>query len=376
MIITCPSCFAKYQTPSGSIGANGRFVRCSSCDMQWTAYPGPGDELAAEAPTETSDEVSDEVAVSEIEGAAIDVTMREVGDAVRDAFGQYDLTVEDDADIFGSDGETEFVSSDNDGDDDGEPGDAEDANASALSQHAGAATAQEDISEQPDEEALIIDVNDDFDEDEDYMTRKRLQELDRDDRERGRRRRKFVTIGFGVWLLAVIGLFAALIFAKPAIVGKFAGMNQLYDFAAELGDYSRFGGDSDLSSFVEPKPIFLNIGQNGRPQSFAKGGDQWIELSGTIENVGEQSVRIESLIGVIRDSNLIPLLEWQFEPSSKLLGRGAILDYKAEYGPLPEGAGSLQIDVLLANGKRYGDIEAERVRAARSQASKAEDDAQ
>ena len=39
MIIICPNCESKFRTPKGAIGANGRFVRCSSCSHEWVAHP-------------------------------------------------------------------------------------------------------------------------------------------------------------------------------------------------------------------------------------------------------------------------------------------------------------------------------------------------
>lgn len=37
MIITCPACSARYQLPPGSIGPQGRTVRCTACGNRWVA---------------------------------------------------------------------------------------------------------------------------------------------------------------------------------------------------------------------------------------------------------------------------------------------------------------------------------------------------
>jgi predicted Zn finger-like uncharacterized protein len=39
MILTCPECASRYFVADGSIGADGRSVRCSSCGARWTARP-------------------------------------------------------------------------------------------------------------------------------------------------------------------------------------------------------------------------------------------------------------------------------------------------------------------------------------------------
>lgn len=41
MVITCPECGTSYRTDSGSIGSNGRTVRCAKCKETWFV-PSPG----------------------------------------------------------------------------------------------------------------------------------------------------------------------------------------------------------------------------------------------------------------------------------------------------------------------------------------------
>lgn len=52
MILTCPACTMRYLVSEGSIGPNGRRVRCANCGHQWTQEPEEGldEALFGEAP--------------------------------------------------------------------------------------------------------------------------------------------------------------------------------------------------------------------------------------------------------------------------------------------------------------------------------------
>ncbi|MDT0575316.1 zinc-ribbon domain-containing protein [Croceicoccus sp. F390] len=48
MIITCPSCDARYNVPDDAINAKGRSVRCAKCDTRWfVTAPEPEHDIAA-----------------------------------------------------------------------------------------------------------------------------------------------------------------------------------------------------------------------------------------------------------------------------------------------------------------------------------------
>lgn len=46
MVITCPECGTSYRADSGSIGANGRTVRCAKCRETWFVPAGAADAVA------------------------------------------------------------------------------------------------------------------------------------------------------------------------------------------------------------------------------------------------------------------------------------------------------------------------------------------
>jgi len=41
MIITCENCDSSFRVPKDAIGANGRLVKCTSCDYEWLVKPEP-----------------------------------------------------------------------------------------------------------------------------------------------------------------------------------------------------------------------------------------------------------------------------------------------------------------------------------------------
>ncbi len=49
MILTCPSCQSRFRVPDGSLGTEGRRVRCGDCRHVWHAMPEPADSPSPEA---------------------------------------------------------------------------------------------------------------------------------------------------------------------------------------------------------------------------------------------------------------------------------------------------------------------------------------
>ncbi|MFC4351838.1 DUF3426 domain-containing protein [Fodinicurvata halophila] len=61
MILTCPSCQSRFRIPDGSLGTEGRRVRCGDCRHVWHAMP----ELAAAFPDDPTADSADAAAPAE-----------------------------------------------------------------------------------------------------------------------------------------------------------------------------------------------------------------------------------------------------------------------------------------------------------------------
>jgi len=64
MILTCPSCRARYEVPDSAVGAGGRKVRCAKCRFSWV-QEAPEDSFAPGEPATPSRAVAPEPPVDE-----------------------------------------------------------------------------------------------------------------------------------------------------------------------------------------------------------------------------------------------------------------------------------------------------------------------
>lgn len=55
MILTCPSCQSRFRIPDGSLGTEGRRVRCGDCRHVWHAMPDPAEAPPADLTADTAD---------------------------------------------------------------------------------------------------------------------------------------------------------------------------------------------------------------------------------------------------------------------------------------------------------------------------------
>lgn len=55
MILTCPSCQSRFRIPDGSLGTEGRRVRCGDCRHVWHAMPDPAESSPADLTADSID---------------------------------------------------------------------------------------------------------------------------------------------------------------------------------------------------------------------------------------------------------------------------------------------------------------------------------
>lgn len=286
MILTCPNCNSRYLVSDAAIPAEGRAVRCAACKHVWTEYPPQEAAVAAPAPeyemAEAAAPAAPAQAAPEVPAPGPAASGPDDSSAAWPAFGNGPLP------------RSEAASADSESY-------AEPAASAArsLRRRSKAKAARPAPSWKP--------------------------------RSQRRFPVKWVAIGTGV--IAVLGL--NLFFLKDTLIER---SDMFRSFYAAAGLATPVPHDASLGAQVlrinYPPPPPARLLENGNLSQ---------EITGSIENPSQRTVRIPGLKGTMLDENGNVVFTWTFPPPTLVLNGGETVMFDTRVENFPRTARQLRI---------------------------------
>lgn len=275
MIITCPACSTRYVVPDSAVGVDGRTVRCAKCRNSWF-QDGPELELTEPAPVTAADTAPDTSGNTGGNRSGVTGTDAEPG------FG----------DVHGSSAKSAEVNE-------------RQPSAAALSR-------AEPAIDRFEPRARLNGSDDDFD---------GVSQFDREPpfQSPKRRRRNLLKI----WTAAA-GVFAVLALATVVAVSYYG--------LPEWVPVSRSVWGPEQPSLV------LDFPKAKQERRTLPNGTEFYGASGTITNVGRETVPVPSLLIVMRDQRERPVYSWEVLPPQPSLGPGESLTINEAVTNVPKSA--------------------------------------
>ena len=279
MILTCPNCNSRYMVSDAAIPAEGRAVRCAACKHVWTVFP---PEEAAHAPEYTPEAAVEMAGAASGMGAPYPDAPRPAAPPVYPAFGEGPIPRrgEDDP-AYAADA------------------DEEESTTCALRRRVKARQSRPAPSWKP--------------------------------RSKRRFPVKWVVIGAGT--LAVLGLNVFL--WKDALIQR---SDMFRSFYAAAGLATPVPHDASLGAQVlrinYPPPPPARLLENGNLSQ---------EITGSIENPTQRTVRIPGLKGTMLDENGNVVFTWTFPPPMLVLNGGQTVMFDTRVENFPRTARQLRI---------------------------------
>lgn len=291
MILTCPNCNSRYLVSDTAIPAEGRAVRCAACKHVWTEYPpqeatpapapAPAYEMAEAAPPASAPPAAPAPAAPAPEAPAAPVSTPDDSPAAWPPFGNGPL-----------------------------PGSG---HAPAEADHAAPAASPA----------------------RSLRRRSKAKAARPAPSWKPRRQRRFpvkwVAIGTGV--IAVLGL--NLFFLKDALIER---SDMFRSFYAAAGLATPVPHDASLGAQVlrinYPPPPPARLLENGNLSQ---------EITGSIENPSQRTVRIPGLKGTMLDENGNVVFTWTFPPPTLVLNGGETVMFDTRVENFPRTARQLRI---------------------------------
>lgn len=355
MILTCPSCDAKFKIPDGAIPAAGRTVRCAKCKNSWHAKPNDIMRKKAAAPAaqprakavaagkrpaakpavshENFDGQVDAKAAAEAE--ALRRSVRTIAPEPEQAAPPPAL----DDDLF-DDGDTDappVSSSSDDGDDFG------------ISAAARAALGDDFMDDGTEPDGPDADGFDDEDYDEDdFLARRRADQRRQSERDASERRLKLVTAGWGGLVLFWVVTFYVFVFEQERMEYKFPGTKAFYSMFEGMDErelYRPEEGEKLTPSPAEAEVYVSAKLDNTRTRVEQVDGKNLLMVRGFVENLGTTGASVPQVLVEIVDARNRVLDQWITEPAGLIIRRGGRVNFVTSRD-VPAGIASVRVSVI------------------------------
>lgn len=351
MILVCPSCEAKFNVPDGAIPPAGRTVRCAKCKHSWKAFPNqlvrkPAPAPAAPPPPRPAAPVADPDMDAGLAARAAAVR-RTVSAGIEDVPTPAPV----DEDIYDDDGDVrasapvqpESAPSSPDSDDFGV--------AQALKQTLGSDFGFDDDDE-PKTAGSGVHDEDDYD-DDDFLARRRSEQRRQSERDAKARKRKLLTVGWGLLVVFWLVVIYMLAFMKEEVVYKMPGMAGFYQLFEGVEDIERFreteGEDGEPLSkpLAEEEPYISAKLHNDRTRVEPVDGRNTLMVRGFIENTSDRTGATVPKVRVqVLDREGRELTSWIIDPPGQILRRKGRLNFETSLYPIPSGAANVKVDAI------------------------------
>ncbi len=360
MILVCPSCEAKFNVPDGAIPPEGRTVRCAKCKHSWKAFPAqlrrqPATPAPAAAPRPAPAAPAAPVVDPDMD-AGLAARAAAVRRTVSSGMEDVPPPAPADEDIYDDDGDVRAPAPAAAQDDSHLPDSDDFGVAQALKQTLGSDFG---FDEDEDEESGKIrkaksdrDEPDDYDED-DFLARRRSEQRRQSERDAKARKRKLLTVGWGLLVVFWLVVLYLLVFMKDEVIYKMPGMAGFYEMFQGVEDIERFreeeseDGEPLTKPLAAEEPYISAKLHNDRTRIESVDGRNTLMVRGFIENTSDRtSATVPKVQVQVLDKDGRELTSWIIDPPGQILRRSARLNFETSLYPIPSGAANVKVDAL------------------------------